>query len=175
MGRMTDLEKIEQAQALSDIGWSGPRIARHMGISNRTVYRWLSKIQDEEMPELVKLRENRRKDFIDKAWERAERLDLIVKDFIEQGQGGFKNAKEAATVFGIYMDKIVALEARRGHSAPAQMVQIDIHPPEGYIAPRVECDAVSVCDESDEVHGDGSRDRGGEDLLALPEGGEDGC
>lgn len=119
--RAVDPELIERARILRDQGKSLKAIGKELGRSQSTISRWLMM---PELPDPVDAldvaghRVERRKQVIDKAYDTAFLvLDRVHKDI---KRGRYDPKHPPAVVFGIVVDKIVALEAaqRQGPDLP---------------------------------------------------------
>jgi len=142
-------------------------------VSNYAIRCWLKKAKDENQPaEVVERRKKQREKWVDDAWDIVVSLNEIVKEKIKRGQSGFKDAREAATVLGIYMDKIGALEARHRGKPFKPAVTINILPPGGADGnpTRVDGNAIQILEQPGEISGDDSGSGVGQDVLALPGG-----
>lgn len=167
-----DPERIEQAKAFKELGWSNKKIAEYMGIDPKTVARYLAVEDPPALKEqLEDARKQFRKAFIYDAREIVLETNKLVKERLARGGTVFRNAKEAATLMGIYMDKINVLEA--ANKRPVQekpAVTINILPPDGY---TVEQHTISDDVIEGEVLGDDSGSGEWQDVRSLPEGGQD--
>jgi hypothetical protein len=168
-------EALEKAKTLHEMGWNNTKIAREFGLNEATIRRWLS-LPDpiESHDELEKLRSQKRKQFVDEAWDIIFQANQILRDKIKEGPDGFRNPKDCATVIGIMVDKIGVIEARRGGAKPVTPpVSITILPPSDGHTTRIEQDTVPVYDLDGEVLGDDSGSGFGENVLRLPTGCDD--
>jgi len=171
MPRKPDQDKIELAKALDATGKSQGQIAQQLGVSRRTIARWLA-VEDppEIAPALMERRVERALAFADKAWDKIEEIDEWIGRMLSGDDCPFKDLREAATVLGIYIDKVSVLEHRRGDGGRTA-IQINILPPtNGTGAVRVNANPVPIHDESGEICGDDSGGRVGKDLYRLPPG-----
>ncbi len=164
--------------ALREMGWSMTRIADHLGFAVSTVWSHLQKpLPPEQEARLEKLRDEQRRKWVEDAWKIVLDLNTIVKKKIKMGHTGFKDAKEAATVMGIYLDKMAAMEQKIGRHKDKPSVVINIMPPSGGDLGRSQVDGntIQVLDASESVYGDDSGRGLGQDICALPEGRKDGA
>ena len=162
-------EQIERALALRDLEWSFREIAKEMGVHENTVRYWVKKAEEGPPDDKVeRIREGCRQKWIEDAWDIVLQLNRIVKGKLEKGESGFKDAREAATVLGIYMDKIGNFESKaRVREKKQTSININILPPDGYTT-QVDQNTISVHGESDEVLSDDSGGGERKDVLALP-------
>jgi len=164
-------ESIEKAKTLYEMGWTMVKISKEFGVTEATISRWLSQPDPPEYAEsLEKFRAEHRERYVKEAWDIIFMSNQICIDKIKEGPGAFKSPKDAAIVQAIYIDKIAAIEARRGGGKPASPVNIMILPPQDGLSARVITDPISVSDIDGEVLCDDSRSRLGENLLRLSEG-----
>jgi hypothetical protein len=165
-------ESIERALVLHELGWSNYKIADDFSVSESTIRRWLKKARDPEFAgEMETARAENRKKWADTAWETVIGLNEAIREYTKGIKlETLKQAKDAATVLGIYMDKINVVETRMkvkgGPEKPA--VNIQILPPDGYTT-RIDENPIPVYDQPRKVHSDDNGGRGGKDLLRLPE------
>lgn len=169
---------IEQAKAYHALGWSANKISKEMGVTPKTIGRWLEKPDPAELSaDLVHARAEVARKWVATTWNQIEQLSAILQKKINKGEASFKDGREIATVIGILMDKIGSLEAKRTIAPQKPSININILPPGDYGEPkhttRVIADAVPVHDISSEVHGDDNGGGGGQDLRGLPEGSYD--
>lgn len=169
-GRKPNLEGIEKAKTLHEMGWSGAKIAKELGFSVSTILKWIELPDPPEVQaHLDKFRAKNRKRYVDEAWDLVFQLNEIVRQKIKKGESAFNNAKDAAITSAIFVDKIAAVEARGGTKAIASPIQINILPPNGNTTRTLE-HTIPIPDEPVEVLSDGEWCGGGEDVLRLPEG-----
>lgn len=172
-------EMIEKAKTLSELGWSNIKIGKEIGICEATVRTWLQEPDPEEAhDELEALRSVKRKQYVDEAWEIALMGLAIARDDMRKHQKSgstYKNPKDPVIISAIMVDKIAAIEARRGGAKPVTApISITILPPSDGHTTRIEQDAVPVYDIDGEVLSDGGGSWERENVLRLPSGGDDG-
>jgi hypothetical protein len=173
-------ELIEQAKAFHALGWSANRIAKEMGVTPKTMGRWLEKPDPSELSaDLIHARAEVARKWVAMTWNQIDQLSAILQKKINKGEGSFKDAREIATVIGILMDKVGSLEAKRRVAPQKPNININILPPGDYgntsgHTTRVIADAVPVYDIPGEVHGDDNGGGGGQDVRRMLESCEDG-
>lgn len=168
-------EMVEKVKTLSQMGWLDKDIAKELGISLASAWRYRQIADPDEAQEsLQKYRDKNVKRFVNEAWDIIFKLNVILEEKINQGADGFKNARDVAITVGIMIDKLTALETKTGlkkqQTAP---ISINILPPDGYTT-QIIPDPIQVYDESEPIQCDDSGSRVGENVLRLPEGDLDG-
>ena len=169
-------EMIEKVKTLSELGWSNIKIGKEIGVCEATIRKWRQEPDPEEVhDELEALRSVKRKQYVDEAWDIALMGLAIAKETMMKGEGAYKNPKDPVIISAIMIDKIAAIEARRGGAKPVTApISITILPPNDGHTTRIEQDAVPVYDIDGEVLGDDCGSRLGENVLRLSSGCDDG-
>jgi hypothetical protein len=167
-------ELVEEVKTLHAMGWHRLRLAKEFGVDERTIRYWLA-VEDEpdQATKLEELRLARRLQAADKAWDVAEGALAILQKKIDNGEMELEPAKHIATIFGITVDKIMALEARGSKTPGRGSININILPPTDGHTTRVIADPIQVHDESRPIQRDDSGSGVGEDVLRLPQSGYD--
>ena len=125
--------KVEQAKALDAIGKSQSYIARQIGVSRRTVVRYIERPDAEAASEIAAYRLEQKKKFIEDAWVNIFGLQEILTEKIKAGESAFKNPKDIAITMGILVDKVQALERPGAYESSSETsINIVLQPPEGY-------------------------------------------
>lgn len=168
-------ELVEQVKTLHELGWSNVKIANHVNTDESNIRRWL---KEDDPPEtagkLAKLRDKNVERFVEEAWDMVFKFNAVLNDFITNNPDKFRNPRDVATCMGIYVDKIAALQSRGGKSGGKSSININILPPSDGSPTRINANTVSVHDEPEQVPGDDSGHRSGENVLRLPPVSEDG-
>jgi len=170
-------ENIERARTLKAMKWTNVKIAKDMGVDEKTVRRWLQRADDPEIAcELDSARLANNERYIEDAYEICFAANELIKAaLITVDVTKAADIKAIATTMGIYLDKIVNLSSQGRTKEKASPIQINILPAEGYGNPtRVVADTVQVHEQPSEIHGDSVGSGSGENVLRLPEGCEDG-
>lgn len=124
MGRTVNKNLVEQVKVFDLAGKPQGWIAEEVGVSRKTVQRYLSMPDD---PEMASELSEQRKRFIRDAWEIIDGLNKIVLKRIKEGD--FKG-KDAAIAAAVYLDKIAIME-RPGTRETTETIVINLVPSEG--------------------------------------------
>ena len=158
--------------------WTIDKIARNMGVNDKTIRRWLDKSDDPAIStELSEARLTNHKRYIEDAYEICFAANEIVKAaLITVKVTKATDIKAIATTMGIYLDKIGFMEgSSRSSGQGTKAININIiqsGSDDGHTT-RVMADPIQVHDVEGEIHGDNFGSGSGEDVLRLPSGCED--
>jgi hypothetical protein len=169
-------EMVERAKALKAIKWGNRKIADELNVDEKTIRRWLAEPDPPGLEgALAEVRQQYIERYVKESWEIILQLNEIIRQKIARGEEAFANAKDAATVMGIYVDKTMALESKgKGKGGERAPININIMPPDSGRTTTVIADPISVYDESEEIYGDDSGSGLGENILRLPAGDDNG-
>lgn len=159
--------KVNRAKVLMAIWNNKSRVARELGVSDRTVSRYLSIPDDDEKSQaLAEVRLQEEKRYVEDAWKIIHRCNERVKEKV--GQAGFK---DSAIVQGIYFDKVRALEARGTTERTEKLIVWEIHSSENRGKAITNTDQISG--EQEPIQGIDSGSGVRKDLPLMLGSGED--
>lgn len=167
MPRPIDMAKVEAVKALSATGLPNTKIAKQVGVNEKTIRRWLE-IEDtpEQASALQLIRDEQKKKYAKDAWDIIHEANSRLKKALKAGE---VKGKDLAIVQGIYADKLMALDAKSGPQNKVGAIHFHLTASDSPVEP----DTTVLPPITSPVQGDGVRGGGGQDLLRLPRSCED--
>ena len=170
-GPGVDQPTVERVKALRAIGVTQKAIKQQLNISESTVRRY--ERRQDETPEQLEARMQELTRFVGTGWEIVHLAVALVIDGLKNGE---IKPKDAAIIIGIIFDKIMAAESRLAPQTSQEYQKIELFAFASRDEPKPESlpDTGEVPQLPEPVQSDDMRPGGGEDLLRLPGGSQDG-
>ena len=168
-GPGVDQSVVERVKALRAMGTSQVTIAKQLDISVQTVRRYERRPDDSPEQEEARTQELIR--FVETGWKIEHLAMATVLEGLEKGE---IKPKDAAVIMGIMADKILAVESRLGKSTGSDTETITFKFVSDGTENRPLPDTGEIPHLESPIQSDDLRPGGGEDVLRLPGGRENG-
>lgn len=168
LGPGVDQSVVERVKLLSEQNVPQTTIAKQCDISVATVRRYIKR--QDETPEQEEARNAERIKIIGQIYEVCHLAEAKVIDSLKKNE---IKGKDAAVIWAIHLDKMLLLEAKIG-SRDQTTETITFKFVSDGTENRPQLDTGEVSHLPVEIQGDDMRIGGGEDLLRLPGGSQDG-